>query len=204
MASKNIILSRRQALAGLSIIGAAAAAPAMGATALRTAISDTRDWDAAFAQWSSVHGRYDALCDRFNAAEEAHGEAHPRVDRYFDDYRLNTVMERGHVEGSLSMYNNRQRLTGGAQIDVQQVADEFFAYLKRNADSREHFRLEESWGRVQANRPAYFEARECIMGVPAPHLAALLVKIEISAISLDEGHAEAVLADARRLLGEEA
>ena len=204
MASTNITLSRRQALAGLSIIGAAVAAPAMGATLARPAIGDTREWDPAFAQWSAAKAQFDALCDRFNLADEALGDASPRVDRYFDEYRLNTLMERGHVEGALGMYNTRQRLTGGAKIDVQTVADEFVAYLRRGAELRKRFRVDEYWSEVQAYRPTYFEARDRIMGVPAPHVAALLVKIEISAISLDEEHANAVLADARRLVGREA
>ena len=40
------------------------------------------------------------------------------------------------------------------------------------------------------------------MQVPAPTLPALLEKMQIAAISLDDGHAAATLADARRLLAD--
>jgi hypothetical protein len=40
------------------------------------------------------------------------------------------------------------------------------------------------------------------MDVPGPDFGALLVKVEIAADSLHEEHAEAALADARRLTGE--
>jgi hypothetical protein len=38
------------------------------------------------------------------------------------------------------------------------------------------------------------------MEVPAPTLAALLIKIEIAAVSLDDDHGQAMLSDAQRLL----
>ena len=100
----------------------------------------------------------------------------------------------------LRIYNTRARLGGRAQIDATKIADEFAANLKRSADLKKHFRVDEHWDRMKAYQPAFDEARDTIMKIPAPHVAALLIKIEIAAISLDHKHADLVLADARRLL----
>ena len=110
------------------------------------------------------------------------------------------LMERGHIEGALAIYSTRQRVTGGVQIDAKQTADEFEAYRTRSADLRKAFRVEEYWNDSTAYRPTYFEARDRLMEVPAPDAAALLVKIEIAAVLLDDEHAETMLTDARRLL----
>jgi len=191
-------MNRREMLTGVAVAGATVALSAP--TIAKTLPASRAAWDSAFAHWSIVQAKYDAVCDRFSAAEEAWGDAQPRIDRYFDVYGLNTRMERGHVEGALQMYNTRQRVGGGTQIDIQQVADEFGAYLKRSADLRRHLRVEEYWDRSEAYRPTYFEARDRLMNIPAPDLAALLVKIEIAAVSLDDEHADSMLTDARRLL----
>ena len=192
-------MNRREMLTGMAVAGAAVA---MSAPAIARGLPTSRSaWDKAFANWSAVQGKYDALCDRFDTAEEAYGDASgPRPGRYFDDYNLNMSMERGHVEGALAIYNTRQRITGGVQIDVKQVADEFEAYRRRNTDLRKHFCVDEHWEQAKAYQPTYYEARDRIMMVAAPDVAALLVKIEIAAVSLDDEHAEAMLADARRLL----
>ena len=190
-------MNRREVLTGMALASAAAAVPAVAMAETRP---DSRAWDREFTHWCTIEGKFDELCDRFNAAEEAWGGSDPRVDHYFEEYNLNTSMKRGHVEGTLAMYNTRMRLTSGTQIDVQRVADEFEAYLQRSARLRDQFRVGEYWGQVEEYRPTYFEARDRIMQVPAPHVAALLVKIEIAAISLDEEHAEVMLAAARRLL----
>ena len=193
--------TRRQMLAGMAIAGATASTPFIGASIAKSATADTLAWDAALPRWKAVEQTYDAICDRHDAVEEAYGDASPRIDRYFDDYGLNTSMERGHVEGALTIYNTRMRLNGAAKVDVAKVADEFDAYQKRDADLRKHYRVDEYWDAVTAYRPTFFRARDRIMEVPAPHVAALLVKIEIASISLDNNHADAMLADARRLLG---
>ena len=146
-------------------------------------------------------GGKNGVGDRFDTVEEAYGDASgPRPGRYFDDYNLNMSMERGHVDGALTIYNTRQRINGGVQIDVKQVADEFEAYRRRNADLRKQFRVDEYWDQAKSYRPTYYEARDRLMEIPAPDVTALLAKIEIAAVSLDDGHAEAMLADARRLL----
>lgn len=203
MASTDTNLSRRQALAGLSILGTVAIPGAQAATKAATVRPGRAAWDRAFAHWVPVETRFNALHDRFNAAEEAWGEAgDPRVGRYFDEYHLNMLMERGHIEGALAMHNTRQRVTGGDQIDVKQTADEFEAYRTRSTDLRKHFRVDEYWDHATVYRPTYYEARDRIMAVPAPDIPALLVKIEIAAVSLDNEHAESMLVDARRLLSD--
>ena len=201
MATSDHTLSRRQALAGLSMAGAVAATPAMAATATRSALGDSSAWDQASAAWRLVDQKFDALGDRFDAAEEAWGDADgPRVDRYFEEYRLDTSMTRDQAESALKMFNTRARLSGRAQIDATKIADEFAASLKRSADLKKHFRVDEHWDRMKAYQTTFDEVRDAIMKIPAPHVAALLIKIEIAAISLDDEHAESVLADARRLL----
>ena len=120
--------TRRQMLAGMAIAGATAATPFIGASIAKAATADTLAWDAALPRWKAVEQTYDAICDRHDAVEEAYGDASPRIDRYFDDYGLNTSMERGHVEGALTIYNTRMRLNGAAKVDVAKVADEFDAY----------------------------------------------------------------------------
>ena len=60
------------------------------------------------------------------------------------------------------------------------------------------------WAKAQAYNPTFDAARDKMMETPAPHLAALLVKIEVTAISLDDEHAELTADDARRLLGKPA
>ena len=192
-------MNRREMLTGMAVAGATVALSAP--TIAKTLPVSRTAWDKAFAHWSPIKARFDALCDQFNAAEEAWGEADgPRVDRYFDRYNLHILMERGHIEGALAMYNTGQRVTGGDQIDVKQTADEFEAYRTRSTDLRKHFRVDEYWDRSTAYRSTYFEARDRIMDILAPDVAALLVKIEIAAVSLDDEHAGSVLADARRLL----
>lgn len=193
-------MNRREMLTGIAVAGAAAATPFIGASVAKAATADTRAWDMVYPEWEAVRQKFDALVNRFDAAEEAYGDASPRVDRYFNDYGFNMGMERGHMEGALAMYNTRMRVAGRPKVNVQQVADEFDAYRRRDADRRKHFRVNEYWDAVTAYRPTFFEARDRIMDVPAPTIAALLIKIEIAAISLDDDHAGAMLADARRLL----
>jgi hypothetical protein len=60
---------------------------------------------------------------------------------------------------------------------------------------------EAGWARLKARIPHFQAARDDFMQVPAPDQAALLVKLEIWAESLGSDHAEATIADARRLLG---
>ena len=110
-------MNPRELPTGMAVAGAAVALPAP--TIAQALPASRTAWDDAFAHWSPVNAQFDALCDRFNVAEEAWGEAvGPRIDRYFDEYCLNMLMERGHIEGALAMYNTRQSLSGGQQIIV--------------------------------------------------------------------------------------
>ena len=90
------------------------------------------------------------------------------------------------------------------RTDIQKTADEFAVYQRRSAEISRSFQIEALWADVKVGLPIYVEAREGLMNVPAPHQAALLVKIEVAAESLDNRHAEIVLADARRLLRDRA
>jgi hypothetical protein len=71
---------RREVLTGMALASAAVAVPV---TAIAKAQPDSRAWDKAFSAWRVVQGKFDALCNRFNAAEEAWGDADPRVMAVF-------------------------------------------------------------------------------------------------------------------------
>jgi hypothetical protein len=200
MATENATTSRRAviaALAGTPLlvgtfaagIGEAAASPAVDRTA----------WDRVFASYQRARARFDALCARWEAEDEARGEALPeRVDRYFDDYRLGMGMNRETVLFWLRIYASNP----AHSLDVEATADEFMEYQRLNAEISSRFRVDELYQEMSDYLPAFNEARNAMMEVPAPDKAALLVKIENASISLCEDHAEATLADARRLLAD--
>ena len=61
-----------------------------------------------------------------------------------------------------------------------------------------------AWEAMRAACPAFHAARDAFMAVPAPHHRALLAKLEVACVSLDDDHATSALNDARRLLSAEA
>lgn len=198
MASSTTTASRRAVLAALA--GTPMFVGTIGEAIAATAASpNTAAWDralVAFRQVESVHG---AAWDRYFAAEEACSEQTPeRIARYFDDYNLGIGMSREDVEYWLRAYNTGR---SEGRIDVARTADEFDAYQRRFIDARERFQVDRLYQEARAHNPTFAAARDALMQVPAPTLAALLIKIEHAAASLNEEHSEAMLADARRLLG---
>jgi hypothetical protein len=188
-------MNRREALTGMALASAAITLPAAAIAKASTGPS-RRAWDKAVAEFRHVDSTFNALIDRSDAAQEAAGEAHPRVDRYFDEYRLGMGMSRDRVVYWLHHY----ALDAKSNIDVQATADEFMAYQDEARKVSERFSVKRLDEACEAYRPTYFQARDALMAVDAPDSAALLVKIQLAAQSLDGDHAESTLADARRLL----
>ena len=87
-------MNRRQALAGIGFAGVVAVTPLIGASIAKAAVADTGKWDAAHARYGAARRAYDLICERHDRAEEAAGEAQPRVARYFDEYQLGMSMKR--------------------------------------------------------------------------------------------------------------
>jgi hypothetical protein len=78
MATSEHTLSRRQALAGLSLIGAAI--PAVAASAASTVTQPSRAvWDAAVAKHRHLHAEHEAACAALNPAEERYYAERPKM-----------------------------------------------------------------------------------------------------------------------------
>lgn len=197
--------TRRALLKAAPIAAATLAIPASAAACSfdpRSQTTSTDTWDQALAAYRKIEARYDELCDDCEAADNAVHEVIPeRVDRYFYDYKLGIGMTREAVLFWLAHYN--LGASSSAKIDAGRTADEFMGYQQNILDARKRFRTEELDEARRAYFPTYTEARDALMKVPAPTAAALLVKMEIAAVSRDDAHAESTLADARRLIGGE-
>lgn len=192
-----------------TILAAFATAPAIGGIAAslaaiepaEAATVDRRAWDRALAAFRKVDAVHDDLWGRWEAACEAMDESTPeRVDRYFDEYKLGMSMSRDDVEFWLRSYVGRT----GKRIDIARTADEFADYQRVHREARERFQTEQLYEAAKAHNAAYYRARDTLMAIAAPTVPALLVKIEIATTSLDDEHAESMLADARRLLARSA
>lgn len=201
MTTDSTITSRRAILAGALIAAPAVAALATSTRGFPLAVN-TAAWDQTLAAFRKVEMTHDALWDSWERADEAVGDNTPdRVDRYFDDYRLGIGMKRDAVEYWLNAYNVGR---GEGRIDVARTADEFDAYQRQTLDARERFQTDRRYKEASGHNPVYQAARDALMEVPAPTIAALLIKIEIAAVSLDDDHGQSTLSDARRLLSGEA
>jgi hypothetical protein len=193
----------------MAVATAAAAVPV--ATKPLANASDRGRWDAALAHYRRIDAEYDRICDAADAAGEAVAAAHPREDRFFDEYDLGMGMSRDRAVHSASYSIFRRELrdrplpdAAAARAEAQRVADEFMAYQAEHQRLQRLHHLPELEKQVKAYRPRYWGARDALMRVPAPDTDALLVKMEIAAMSLDDEHAESALADAKRLLARRA
>ncbi|WP_126173465.1 hypothetical protein [Altericroceibacterium xinjiangense] len=161
--------------------------------------ADTTAWDRALATYRRAEARYEQLCDECAAADQAVAHATPaRVDRYFEEYGLGIGMTRAQIAFYLAHYNLRAKV----KIDQNATLEEFEAYQNQTLAARKRFRTFEFDAARRAYYPTYVQAQNDLMKVPAPTNAALLMKVEIATTSQDEDHAESMLADARRLLGD--
>jgi hypothetical protein len=184
-----VALAGTAAFAGT--FGTAIAAPAEAATT-------SPEWERELAAFRKVEAAHDEIWSRWERAEELLSAAGPeRIDRYFDDYKLGIGMKREAVVYRLKVY----AASIGEDMDIEGTADAFMTYQSECTAQREKFRTDAFFAAGKAHQPTFNRARDALMEIPAPNTAALLVKIEIAAASLDDDHAEAMLADARRLLG---
>ena len=156
--------------------------------------------------FESARTRYEQACAEFDrlwavayAAEEAEELECPRVDHYFDEYKLGIGMSRERVVETLRWYAYR----GARPVDVDATADEFMAYQESHKECHERHRTEElNDAASEYGETHYFPARAALMAAPAPDAEALLLKMEIAATWADEPFVDSCFADVRRLLSE--
>lgn len=187
-----------------AVLTAALALPAAGIvasipTAAATSV-DTAAWDRALAAYRSAEAIFRTAHDAFHEAEEqASAFVPPRPDKLIDEYGLFFSMKRDRIEQTL-----RYHLPNDDQVaERTRIADQFESHERQSKDAARRFDTQGLWRQAKLTDPAFHATRDALMQVPAPTLAALLIKIEIAGISLDEEHGDAMVADARRLLSRE-
>lgn len=209
-------MTRRTALSAAVAAATIAAAPASASIIAAPPVSvSSNAWNKALAEYQRAQAEHDRLWAAFNDAEERCGKACPRVDHYFDEYKLGMGMKRETVLMNLTVELSRQRAKAFALLDeagkreaclqiradCERIADEFMAYQARDRATQERCRIDDlNEVAAEFGERHYFPARERLMETPAPDTAALLVKMGIAAQSGDEDHMERCHADAVRLL----
>lgn len=154
-------------------------------------------FEVARTKYECAKAEYDRLWAIHNAAEEADDQDCPRIDVYFDEYKLGMGMKRERVVDALRCYAIRR----GEPLDVEATADEFMLYQARHKESRERHRIMELNDQAFAyGKDHYFPAREALMALPATDTEGLLLKMEIAATWCDEPLVDSVFADVRRML----
>jgi hypothetical protein len=116
------------------------------------------------------------------------------------------ICERERVSG-LVLYPADQRAASEEKLramneEADRIADEFMAYQAHHKSEERRLRLDELREQENGYREHFLEARDALMGMPAPDTEALLFKLEVAAISCEDDHIESCLADAKRLIGE--
>ena len=176
-------------------------------------------WAEALASYREVETEY----DRRTAVEEISLEAAhamvPRIDEYFDFYRLHIGMDRGGAHRSvhsalwmkefghagLVLWPKEKREPQEAKAQLvktkaDRVTDEFMAYQGRWQAIRVTLGVEEAQNHAAEMREEYFSARSKLLAVPALDTAGLLLKLELAFVSGAQVDEEFALSDARRLL----
>lgn len=216
MANHECNTTRRGALAALGAAAAIGVVPSTANAAL-TATVDRSTWDQELGRYQRIRAEF----DRRSAAEEEACEAAsrecPRVAHFFDKYALELGMDRKRAIRSatiacvirdsadhLVLYPREKRLEQERQLaaidaEAEKVADEFVAYQARRERARKTHNCDELATYSNDYRETFFAARDRIMSVPAPDVAALLVKIE-EGIGFGDEYDDAIRDDAHRLL----
>ena len=211
MATNEPHTTRRQALAGLAITAALGTIPV---TALAKSTPNRAAWNTATARVRATSGAVKRIWDHCSAA---HGEANaacPRREEFFSRYNLGwrssresnfkstqfaILMEHCHGKQSATDEDARQVIA-----ETNRVLDDFEAYCAKHDEAFGGY--EEHQERFDAAVDAMDDARHALLIMPAPDPAALLEKIELLALIMDEAGVEdaermaAVRTDARRLL----
>lgn len=210
MSKTNLNVSRRQALAGIGIAGAVATTPVAFA-----ASPDRSAWNRAIARMEAAEAEERRTGAIMTAAHDAGEKACPRQDHFFRRYNLgvgdsreknfraahmNIVIERTTASGRVLTFDEARQATA----DAYRIVDDFETYCaKSEAAFADYYRAEPIYDAAVARREA---AREFVLTLPAPDEAALLRKLELLTVWLDEydnedkGRVNAVVSDARRIL----
>lgn len=208
-ASNENNLSRRQALAGIALGGAAAVVPLSGAIA-----ADRSAWNKAVAELRTADAVALGIGDQMSAAHDIADAACPRNEEFFRRYDMGCgfsstrnferahrriVMERTKSGKILTLAEAKQ-----ATADACRVVDDFETWTARHAEVfAEYDRLETQH---DAAHDARWNARDALLATPAPDQDALLFKVELLSDIMRECATEdanrigLISADARRLL----
>ena len=202
--------TRRQALAGLAFTAALGAVPV---SALAEGFSSRAAWNTAVARvraTTEAVKRTGAHCSAAHAEAEA---ACPPNNEFFERYNVHhgVSREQNVRQAQISIlldhcYGRAPTVQEHRQIfaDANRVVDDFEAYCaKRDEAYRDYDECQEQFDNAA---DAQHDAREALLYLPAPDHAALLEKIDLLALIMQEMAVEdaermaAVKADAHRLL----
>lgn len=154
-------------------------------------------FEVARTKYECAKAEYDRLWAIHNSAEESDDQDCPRIDAYFDEYKLGIGMSRERVVDALRWY----ALRSGKPVDVEAATAEFMLYQARHKESRARHRIDELNDHARAyGEEHYFPAREALMALPATDTEGLLLKMEVAATWSDEPFVDSVFADVRRML----
>lgn len=212
MAMEQANLSRRQALAGIGLAGAAAAVPV--AALAKAAKSDRRAWNAAVARLGAAEAEYSRTSAQVSAVHDAAEAICPRRDEFFSRYGLGRGWSRERNFRAARMSIVIERTPKGrmltpeeaeeADADAYRIVDDFETWCARHDEA---FRDYDAWeDRLDAVVDERSAAQDALLTTEAPDREALLFKIELLASMLEEAAVEdanrfgAVRTDARRLL----
>ena len=180
MADLNITLSRRQALAGLSIIGAAAIPVATASAEGFMGGPSRAEWDTTLAKFRHHHDEHEAACVAHYAVE----------DRYYaekPDQPLGGEFMRGDTVESYHARPRRDRAE----------------FERADAECRHRTGFDLSKARQSEACDASWNALGDLLGTPAPGPAEVVQKIELATEygrKMDD--LEQACADLRRFLSQ--
>lgn len=213
MATSKHILSRRQALAGIALAGAATSSATVAAGTAFVPRAGRAAWDAAVARLNAAERAYERVAAIYERTYEAAEAACPRRDEFSTRYKVSHGQSResNHwaARSSLVMERMKDRyLTADearqATDDAWRIVDDFEAYSARRAEAyRDHSKAEAEHDVAAWDRS---KARDALFATPAPDNAAMLFKIELLSNMMCEAEVEdadrlkAICTDARRLL----
>ena len=157
MAELNTTLSRRQALAGLSIIGAAAIPVATASAEGFMGRPSRAEWDMALAKFRSHHGEHEAACVAYYAIE----------DRYFAEKPDRPMGGEFRTGDTVESYHARLRRDRAE-------------FERADAECRHRTGFDLSEARQAEACDASWNALDNLLATPAPGLAEVIQKIELA------------------------
>ena len=213
MATSEHTLSRRQALAGLSVLGAVAI-PTVASTKTTIARPDRRAWDSAMAHLKRCEAAFNRSDEGYDAFLQAYERARPSKD--IIDWREFSCMDRDYVARVMSIDEyERERLASEGRLWWAKNPEACRARIRAAFDSVREFRRLEMEAGERTGYRAYDEKHEAIsdrhynaltalVEMPAPDSEALLWKINHlfteANVDWSEEYTAQFFTDARRLL----